>query len=96
MSATGDLLCKNTNCTEHHNDIDYFYDSIILSLKSSANLCILSSNVRIKAYVVPCWNEYVKEHHLHAKDALWWWNFKNRPQYTCVMYPKPVYMTCVI
>ena len=69
---TDALLCKDTNCTEHHNDIDNFYDSIIAGLKSSANLCIPSSNVSNKAYVVPGWNEYVKEHHLHAKDGLWW------------------------
>ena len=78
---TDALLCKNTNCTEHHDDIDNFYDSIIAGLKSSANLCIPSANVSNKAYVVPGWNEYVKEHDLHAKDALWWWNFNNRPQY---------------
>ena len=47
---TDALLCKNTNCTEHHNDIDNFYDSIIASLKSSANPCIPSSNVSHKAY----------------------------------------------
>ena len=29
----------------------------------------------------PGWNEYVKEHHLHAKDALWWWNLYNRPHH---------------
>ena len=74
------LLCKkHSNCTEHHNDIDIFYDSIIAGVKSSANLCIPSSNVSNQAYVVPGWNEYVKEHHLHAKDALWWWNY--RPQH---------------
>ena len=78
---TDALLCKNTNCTEHHDDIDNFYDSIIAGLKSSANLCIPSSNVSNKVYVVPGWNEYDKEHNLHAKDALWWWNFNNRPQY---------------
>ena len=39
-----------------------------------ANLCISSSNVSNKAYVVPGWNKYVKKHHLHAKDAIWWCN----------------------
>ena len=53
------LLCKNTTCTEHHNDIDNFYDSIIAGPKSSANLCIPSCNVSNKDYVVPGWNEYV-------------------------------------
>ena len=22
----------------------------------------------------------MKEHHLHAKDALWWWNLNNKPR----------------
>ena len=81
---TDALLCKNTNCTEHHDDIDIFYDSFIAGLKSSANLCIPSSNVSNKAYVVPGWNEYVKEHHLHAKNALLWWNF-NRSKHVQYM-----------
>ena len=34
-----------------------------------------------KGYIVPGWNEYVKEHYLHAKDALKWWNLNNRPRY---------------
>ena len=78
------MLCKNTNCSEHYNDIDNFYDSIIAGLKSSANLCIFSSNVSNKAYVVPGWNKYVKEHHLHAKDAIWWWNFNNKSQHGAI------------
>ena len=66
---TDALLCKNTNCTKHHSNINNFYDLFIAGFKSSANLCIPSSNVCNKAYVVPGWNEYVKEHHLHAKDV---------------------------
>ena len=49
--------------------------------KLSANLYIPSSNVSNKTYVVSVWNEYVKEHHLHAKNGLWWWNFNNWPQH---------------
>ena len=27
---------------------------------------------------IPGWNDYVKEHHIFAKDALSWWCFKNK------------------
>ena len=26
------------------------------------------------------WNDYVKEHHAVARDALWWWKFYNNPR----------------
>ena len=65
------LLCKNPKCTIHHNDIDCFYSAIISAIKISASHCIPSSTASTKPYnIVPGWNEYVKEHHLHAKDAL--------------------------
>ena len=78
---TDALLCKNTNCTKHCDDIDTFYAAIISALKLSANRCIPSTTVSNKGYIVPGWNEYVKGHHLHAKDALKWWNLNNRPRY---------------
>ena len=74
------MLCKNTNCTKHCDDIDSFYAAIISALLS-ANRCIPSTTVSNKGYIVPGWNEYVKEHHLHAKDAPKWWNLNNRPRY---------------
>ena len=75
------LLCKNTSCTKHCEDINSFYTAIINALKLSAKLCIPSSVVFTKCYIVPGWNEYVKEHYIHAKDALWWWNLFNRPRH---------------
>ena len=79
------LLCKNTSCTRHCEDIDSFYTAIINALKLSAKHCIPSSVASTKYYIVPGWNEYVKEHHIHAKDALWWWNLYNRPRH------RPIY-----
>ena len=53
-----------------------FYSDIISAIKICA-----SSTVSIKPYnIVPGCNEYVKEHHLHAKDALWWWNLSKKPR----------------
>ena len=37
------LLCKNTSCTKHCEDIDSFYTAIINALKLSAKHCIPSS-----------------------------------------------------
>ena len=79
---TDALLCKNPKCIVHHNDIDCFYSNIISAIKISASHCIPSSTVSVKPYtIVPDWNEYVKEHHLHAKDALWWWNLNKKPRH---------------
>ena len=75
------LLCEDTSCIKHRVDIDSFYAAIISALKLSAKCCIPSSAISSKCYIVPGWNEYVKEHHLHAKDALWWWNLYNRPRH---------------
>ena len=44
-------------------DIDSFYTAIINALKLSAKHCIPSSVASTKCYIVPGWNEYVKEHH---------------------------------
>ena len=53
----------------------------INALKLSTKHCIPSSVASTKCYIVPGWNEYAKEHHIHAKDALWWWNLYNRPRH---------------
>ena len=60
-----------------------FCSDIISAIKISGSHCIPSSTVSIKHYnIVPGWNEYVKEHHLHAKDALfWWWNLNKKPRH---------------
>ena len=68
---------------KQREDIDYFYTAIIHALKISARHCIPSSIVSTKSYIVPGWNEYVKEHHIHvhAKDVIWLWNLNNRPRH---------------
>ena len=47
------LLCKNTSCTKHCEDIDSFYTAIITALKLSAKHCIPSSVASTKCYIVP-------------------------------------------
>ena len=77
---TDALLCKNPKCIIMI--LIFFYSDIISFVKISTSHCIPSSTVSIKPYnIVPGWNEYVKEHHLHAKDALWWWNLNKKPRH---------------
>ena len=64
------LMCKNPHCTDHHEDINCFYESIISVLKLSASHSIPTSVTSTRYNTVPGWNEYVKEHHSYAKDAL--------------------------
>ena len=40
---------------------------------------LLSTSVTSTRYnIVPGWNEYVKKHHSHAKDAQWRWKLNNK------------------
>ena len=71
LLPTNALLCKNPKCTMHHNEIVFFYSDFISAIKISASHCIPSSTASIKPYnIVLGWNEYVKRHYLHAKDAI--------------------------
>ena len=75
------LLCKDTNCSIHNQDIDSFYNSIISVFKQATIECIPSSNNCNKKFIpIPGWNEYVREHHKIARDAFQWWNLNNRPR----------------
>ena len=66
----------------HQNDIDCLYSDSISASKISASHFKSSSTASSKPYnIVPWWNNYVKEHHLHAKDALWLWNLNKKPRH---------------
>ena len=75
------LMCKNPHCTDHCDDINCFYESIISVLKLSASHSIPTSVTSTRYNIVPGWNEYVKEHHSLAKGAQWWWKLNNRPRH---------------
>ena len=75
------LLCRDTRCSIHNQDIDSFYNSITSVFKQATIECIPNSSNYIKKFVpIPGWNEYVKEHHKIARDAFKWWNLNNRPR----------------
>ena len=50
---TDALLCKNTNCTKHCDDIDTFYAAIISALKLSATVAYLPPLLVIKVILSP-------------------------------------------
>ena len=75
------LMCKNPHCTDHCDDINCFYESILSVLKLSASHSIPTSVTSTRYNIVPGWNEYVKQHHSLAKDAQWWWKLNNRPRH---------------
>ena len=73
------LCCRITNCTLHKSDIDCFYNAIISVLHKSAEKCIPNSVLKSGNYTkIPGWNNYVKEHHIVAKDALSLWQYNNK------------------
>ena len=54
------LMCKNPHCTDHHEDINCFYESITSVLKLSASHSIPTSVTSTRYNIVPGWNDYVK------------------------------------
>ena len=65
------VLCRDANCELHTQDIDCFYERIISCIKCAENECIPSEPTQSKFKAMPGWNNYVKEHHAVARDALW-------------------------
>ena len=47
------LMCKNPHCTDHCDDINCFYESIISVVKLSASHSILTSNTTTGYNIVP-------------------------------------------
>ena len=84
------LCCRITNCTLHNSDIDCFYNAIISVLHKSDEKCIPTSVLKSGNYTtIPGLNDYVKEHHNVAKDALSLWRFNNKPKFD------PVIIVCM-
>ena len=72
------VVCRDANCELHTQDIDCFYERIISCTKCAKNECIPSKPTQSKFKAIPGWNNYVKEHHAVARDALWWWKFYDK------------------
>ena len=67
------MYCKDSNCTDHIIEIKSFYNQIVSAIKLATQKCIPTTKSSA--------NEYVKEPHDIARDALHWWTFNNRPRY---------------
>ena len=63
------LSCRNPNRSSHKNDIEDFYDSIISIFNQNSVDNIPSNSISYGFHAVLGWNEYVEEHHKHARDA---------------------------
>ena len=51
-------------------------------MHKSAEKCIPTSVLKFGNYTtIPGWNEYVKEHHIVAKDALSLWRFNKKQKF---------------
>ena len=74
------VMCRDANCELHTQDIDCFYKRIISCIKCAESESIPSKPTQSKFKAIPGWNDYVKEHHAVARDALWWWKFYNNPR----------------
>ena len=60
----------------------YFYNDIILALKTSGTNCtpMSKSDKTFTFRAIAGWNEYVKEHYSIAQNAFWWWKLYNKPK----------------
>ena len=56
----------------------FFYEQIIACLKCTEKECVPSKPAHPKFKAIPVWNDYVREHHAVAREALWWWKFYNK------------------
>ena len=91
MTLLYPILIRITNCTLHNSVIDCFHNPIISVLHKSARKCIPTSVLKSGNYTtIPGWNDYVKEHHIVAKDAVSLWRFNNKPKFA------PVYNSIIV
>ena len=74
------VMCRDVNCELHTQDIDCFYERILSCIKCAESDRIPSKPTQSKFKAISGWNNYVKEHHAVARDALWWWKFYNKPR----------------
>ena len=59
---------------------------ILYSLKSVDSECIPPTSSAYISHIILGWNDYVKEYHIAARDAFWWWNMNNRPHHGIIYH----------
>ena len=50
----------------------FFYERIITCLKCAEKECVPFKPPHYDFKAIPGWNDYVREHHAVAREALWW------------------------
>ena len=74
------VLCRDANCRVHIHDVDVFYERIITNLNVLKRSVYHFKPPHSNFKAIPGWNDYVREHHAVAREALWWWKFYNKPR----------------
>lgn len=76
------VRCNDPNChnCNHHDDLDDFCNSIVITLKRCGHTLRSNRKGAYKYNVVPGWNERVKELHCAARDAYCIWKEIGKPR----------------
>ena len=81
VPAPESFTCTNTNCSDklHRSDIDQLFDDINVALReSSLEIICTCGKTSCQNYIVPGWNDYVKEVHNEARNCyILWCNTEN-------------------
>lgn len=69
------LTCNDTSCNDplHRDQIDKLYCDISQALCTASDKTLCRDGKDSKSYVVPGWNEFVKEAHSQARETLLLW-----------------------
>ena len=78
--TTEALSCDGTDCRRHHQDIDAFYAKITECLQIASLRSIPTRSRGSSRYVVPGWNDYVKEFHESSRQAFLHWVAAGKPR----------------
>ena len=76
-------VCDDSNCNQsnHKNAIDTLYDEISQSLrKSSLGTIPTCGTKHSRNYVIPGWNDYVKDQHQDARNSYVLWRNAGKPR----------------
>ena len=76
-------VCDDSNCNQsnHKNTIDTLYDEISQSLRKSSLGTIQTCGTKhSRNYVIPGWNDYVKDQHQDARNSYVLWRNAGKPR----------------
>ena len=89
--------CTNSNCSniQHISDIDHLFDDICNALRvSSLETITTCKKTLCQGYIVPGWNDYVKEAHTEARYYYILWRDMGKPKHGPVWEVMPKTSRC--